>query len=119
MGEWIIRQSCEAAAKWPERIRIAVNISAYQLHSPGLVDVIKDALRTSQLSAERLEIEITESEKLDKSIALPVLQEIRSLGIEIAMDDLGTGLRGTGLSADLSFYPHQDCTHAGRQAPAR
>lgn len=91
LGEWIIRQSCEAAAKWPERIRVAVNISAYQLHSPGLVDVIKDALRISQLSAERLEIEITESEKLDKSIALPVLQEIRSLGIEIAMDDLGTG----------------------------
>ena len=91
LGEWIIRQSCEAAAKWPERIRVAVNISAYQLHSPGLVDGIKDALRISQLSAERLEIEITESEKLDKSIALPVLQEIRSLGIEIAMDDLGTG----------------------------
>ena len=91
LGEWIIRQSCESAAKWPEHIRVAVNISAYQLHSPGLVDVIKDALRNSQLSAERLEIEITESEKLDKAIALPVLQEIRSLGIEIAMDDLGTG----------------------------
>jgi len=91
LGEWIIRQSCEAAAKWPERIRIAVNVSAYQLHSPGLVDVIKDALRTSHLSADRLEIEITESEKLDKSIALPVLQEIRSMGIDIAMDDLGTG----------------------------
>lgn len=91
LGEWIIRQSCEAAAKWPERIRIAVNVSAYQLHSPGLVDVIKDALRASQLSADRLEIEITESEKLDQSIALPVLNEIRSLGINIAMDDLGTG----------------------------
>ena len=59
LGEWIIRQSCEAAAKWPEHVRVAVNISAYQLHSPGLVDVIKDALRISQISAERLEIEIT------------------------------------------------------------
>ncbi|QMF21135.1 EAL domain-containing protein [Citrobacter freundii] len=91
LGEWVIRQSCAVAAKWPEHIRIAVNVSANQLHSPGLVDVIKEALRTSQLSANRLEIEITESEKLDQSIALPVLKEIRAMGIDIAMDDLGTG----------------------------
>lgn len=91
LGEWIIRQSCQAAARWPERIKVAVNISAYQLHNPGLVEVIKEALRGSHLSAERLEIEVTESEKLNQNIALPVLNEIHSLGVSIAMDDLGTG----------------------------
>lgn len=91
LGEWIIRQSCKAAARWPERIKVAVNISAYQLHNPGLVEVLKDALRCSHLAAERLEIEVTETEKLNQNIALPVLNEIRALGISIAMDDLGTG----------------------------
>ncbi|WP_333495269.1 putative bifunctional diguanylate cyclase/phosphodiesterase [Kluyvera sp. CHPC 1.251] len=91
LGEWIIRQSCKAAARWPERVKVAVNISAYQLHNPGLVEVIKEALQGSHLSAERLEIEVTESEKLNQSIALPVLNEIHSLGVSIAMDDLGTG----------------------------
>ncbi|AYN29036.1 EAL domain-containing protein [Buttiauxella sp. 3AFRM03] len=91
LGEWIIRQSCMAAAKWPESTKVAVNISAYQLHGPGLIDIIIDALKQSGLAANRLEIEVTESEKLDQSIALPVFKKIREMGISIAMDDLGTG----------------------------
>lgn len=70
---------------------MAVNVSAFQLHHPGLVDVIKEALQSSNLAAERLEIEVTESEKLNQSIALPVLKEIRKLDVSIAMDYLGTG----------------------------
>jgi diguanylate cyclase (GGDEF)-like protein len=91
LGEWIIRESCLAAARWPATTRVAVNVSAYQLHGPGLIEVIKDALAQSHLPPERLEIEVTESEKLDQSVALPVFNEIRAMGISIAMDDLGTG----------------------------
>lgn len=91
LGEWVIGRSCETAAKWSETLNVSVNISACQIHSPGLVGVIKSALFNSQLSAERFEIEITESEKLVKDIALPVLEELRDLGINIAIDHLGSG----------------------------
>lgn len=91
LGEWILRSACQAASKWPERIKVAVNISAFQLYSNSVVQVIKDALKQSGLPARRLEVEITESEKLNQSMALPVLQTIHRLGVSIAIDNLGTG----------------------------
>jgi diguanylate cyclase (GGDEF)-like protein len=92
MGEWVIRQACATAAKWPEHLHVAVNISAIQFRSPGLMQVIVGALGASGLSPTRLEIEITESVLLhNKEATLAVLHQLRSLGIRIAMDDFGTG----------------------------
>jgi diguanylate cyclase (GGDEF)-like protein len=92
MGEWVIRQACATAAQWPEHLHVAVNISAIQFRSPGLMQVIVGALGASGLSPTRLEIEITESVLLhNKEATLAVLHQLRSLGIRIAMDDFGTG----------------------------
>jgi diguanylate cyclase (GGDEF)-like protein len=92
LGEWIIRQACATAAQWPGDLRVAVNISAVQFRSPGLVQVIVGALAASGLSPTRLEIEITETVLLhDKEATLAVLHQLRALGIRIAMDDFGTG----------------------------
>ena len=60
MGEWVIRQACATAAGWPEHLHVAVNISAAQFRSPGLMQVIVGALAASGLQPTRLEIEITE-----------------------------------------------------------
>jgi diguanylate cyclase (GGDEF)-like protein len=92
MGEWVIRQACATAALWPEDIHVAVNISAVQFRSPGLVQVIVGALAASGLHPTRLEIEITETVLLqDKDIILVTLHRLRTLGVRIAMDDFGTG----------------------------
>ena len=78
--------------QWPDDLHVAVNISAIQFRSPGLVQVIVSALAASGLSPTRLEIEITESVLLDdKEATLAVLHQLRALGIRIAMDDFGTG----------------------------
>src|SRR6266567_3105011 len=92
IGEWVIRQACTTAAQWPGDIHVAVNISAVQFRSPGLMQVIVGALASSGLHPTRLEIEITETVLLqNKETTLAVLHQLRALGIRIAMDDFGTG----------------------------
>lgn len=92
LGEWVIRQACIAAAKWPEDIHVAVNISAVQFRSPDLMKVIVGALAASGLDPARLELEITETVLLhSKEATLAVLHQLRALGVRIAMDDFGTG----------------------------
>jgi EAL domain-containing protein (putative c-di-GMP-specific phosphodiesterase class I) len=88
----VIRQACIAAAKWPEDIHVAVNISAVQFRSPDLMKVIVGALAASGLDPARLELEITETVLLhSKEATLAVLHQLRALGVRIAMDDFGTG----------------------------
>ena len=92
IGEWVIRQACATAARWPGNLNVAVNISAVQFRSPGLMQVIVGALAASRLEPTRLEIEITETVLLrQRETTLAVLHQLRALGIRIAMDDFGTG----------------------------
>ena len=92
MGEWVIRQACATAARWPGELRVAVNISAAQFRNSGLLQIIVGALAASGLPPTRLEIEITETVLLqNRETTLAVLHQLRTLGIRIAMDDFGTG----------------------------
>jgi diguanylate cyclase (GGDEF)-like protein len=92
LGEWIIREACATAAKWPGDLRIAVNLSPAQFRSAGLLQVIIGALAVSGLAPSRLELEITETILLhDNEATLDTLYRLRELGVRIAMDDFGTG----------------------------
>jgi len=92
LGEWVIRQACATAARWPQDLHVAINISAAQFRSPGLQQVIVGALAASGLQPTRLEIEITETVLLhNRETTLAVLHQLRALGVRIAMDDFGTG----------------------------
>jgi diguanylate cyclase (GGDEF)-like protein len=92
IGEWVLRQACFQAAKWPHHVKIAVNLSAVQLRSRDLVQVVMLALANSGLAPTRLELEITESVFLaDNDLTLSILHDLRSFGARIAMDDFGTG----------------------------
>jgi diguanylate cyclase (GGDEF)-like protein len=92
LGEWIIREACATAAKWPAHMRISVNLSPAQFKNSGLVQIVVGALAASGLAPERLELEITETALLDDSDAtLATLYSLRELGVRIAMDDFGTG----------------------------
>jgi diguanylate cyclase (GGDEF)-like protein len=92
LGEWVIRQACVTAARWPDHLNVAVNISAAQFRGTSLMSIIVNALASSGLHPTRLEVEITESVLLhDREATLAVLHQLRALGIRIAMDDFGTG----------------------------
>ena len=92
LGEWVIRQACRDAARWPGDVRVAVNLSPAQFRSDNLVAIVFSALSRSGLKPNRLELEITENALLENSDAtLTTLHALRDMGVRIAMDDFGTG----------------------------
>jgi predicted signal transduction protein with EAL and GGDEF domain len=91
LGEWVLRKACDDAANWPPYMRLAVNISPAQCRA-ALTQTVMNALATSRLPPDRLELEITESALLqDNNVTLSTLHQLRKLGVKIAMDDFGTG----------------------------
>ena len=92
IGQWVLGTACAEAAKWPEDIRIAVNVSPVQFRSDTLSLKVAAALAESGLDPRRLELEITEAVLIaDDDAALTTLNQLRVLGIHIALDDFGTG----------------------------
>jgi diguanylate cyclase (GGDEF)-like protein/PAS domain S-box-containing protein len=92
IGEWVLREACCEAVKWPAEVKVAVNLSPLQFRSRNLVQVVISALAQSGLSPLRLELEITESLFLAETEAnLAILHQLRELGVSISMDDFGTG----------------------------
>jgi len=92
MGEWALRTACAAATSWPTDVKVAVNLSAVQFKGNDLVAVVIEALESSGLPAERLELEVTESLLLDQDPkTLQLLHLLQHLGVRIALDDFGTG----------------------------
>ena len=96
IGAWVIDESCRMLAQWRKAgifdIRVAVNLSAQQLHQPELLSVVTDALARHGLSGRDLELEITESMVMeDPDLCIAQLNKLSNLGIRLAMDDFGTG----------------------------
>ncbi len=92
LGEWVLRQACADAAKWPDHVQVAVNLSPLQFKNRTLVGLVVNALAASRLPPNRLELEITETVLLnDNEATLTALNQLRLLGVRIAMDDFGTG----------------------------
>jgi len=96
IGRWVLEKACERAQGWRQQGldfgRMAVNLSARELHQLNVVDVVADALGRTGLEPSLLEIEITENTALyEVDRVLDTLNELRSLGVRIAIDDFGTG----------------------------
>jgi diguanylate cyclase (GGDEF)-like protein len=92
LGEWVLREACNEAARWPDPIKVAVNLSPVQFRNRGLVTTVTQALAAARLPPHRLELEITEAVLLqDDEAIIAMLHQLRALGVRIAMDDFGTG----------------------------
>lgn len=96
VGRWALRETIANSLRWRSAdlpaIRIAVNVSASQLHREDFIAEIEQAISIDAHAAEGLELEITESmimEDIERNIA--DLEVIRAMGITIAIDDFGTG----------------------------
>ncbi|MBP0614460.1 putative bifunctional diguanylate cyclase/phosphodiesterase [Jiella mangrovi] len=104
LGIWCLNTACAEAATWPETMTISVNLSPMQFKSDTLLADIDNALKTSGLAANRLQIEVTESLFLDQSDRiLDILKEMRSRGLTVSMDDFGTGYSSLGYLSRFSF----------------
>jgi diguanylate cyclase (GGDEF)-like protein len=92
LGEWVLRAACREAAKWPENLFVAVNVSPTQFAAKGFSSLVLQALAYAGLPAGRLELEITEAvfladdPKIDETFAA-----LKRIGVRLALDDFGTG----------------------------
>jgi diguanylate cyclase (GGDEF)-like protein len=104
IGQWVLQEACAEAARWPNDVVLAVNLSPVQFKNRNLPEVVTSALANSGLPAERLELEITELVLLQESDgAFATLHQLRDLGIKIAMDDFGTGYSSLGYLRSFPF----------------
>ena len=104
IGQWVIEEACRWAAHWPDKIRIAVNLSPVQFDDKGLVDIVAAALADNGIAPDRLELEITESLFLnEKPATIAMLASLKALGIRFALDDFGTGYSSLGYLHKTAF----------------
>jgi diguanylate cyclase (GGDEF)-like protein len=97
IGDYVLKEACAQAAVWnhasptARRIKMSVNLAEQQLVDTGLARRVADALSWSGLTPEQLMLEITEDVIVDHLEGLQPLRDLRGLGVELSIDDFGTG----------------------------
>ncbi len=96
MGDWILRTACAQLREWRRHglrdFHMSVNLSPHQLAQPHFIHFVHDTLEANGLTPSDLELEITEGAALQNlEWTLSVLDQLRTLGVHIAVDDFGTG----------------------------
>jgi EAL domain-containing protein (putative c-di-GMP-specific phosphodiesterase class I) len=101
IGAWVLRKACAQAAAWEREkhggISISINVSSLQIRDPEFVKVVAEALTTSGLTPEKLELELTETllmEGIESN--LNMLKQLRALGVSLSIDDFGVGFSSMG-----------------------
>ena len=95
IGTWVLQESCAQLARWRDagicKARLAVNVSALQIHKSNFIDIVKSVYASSNIDPDTCEIEITESTLQHESNCIGVLEELKAMGVRISIDDFGTG----------------------------
>ncbi len=96
LGEWVMRRSCEQIRLWQQdglpAVRVAVNLSGYQLQHRDFVQSVRKILEQVGLPGDLLEFEVTETVIMQNpDFAVAILNQLRDMGIHISIDDFGTG----------------------------
>ena len=97
LGNGVLDTACRKLAEWANdpalaELTLAVNVSGVQLHHPGFVDRVKEAIERTGADPRRLKLEVTESFELSKiEEVIGKMTSLRDIGIRFSLDDFGTG----------------------------
>jgi EAL domain-containing protein (putative c-di-GMP-specific phosphodiesterase class I) len=111
LGQWVLHEACEALAEWraadPEGApgSISVNVSRAELaQGDKLLARVRDTLLQTGLPPSCLRLEVTERDVMwDPGATQRLMLSLRELGVELAMDDFGTGSSSLGCLRDYPF----------------
>jgi diguanylate cyclase (GGDEF)-like protein/PAS domain S-box-containing protein len=104
IGEWVLREACFQAAKWPGKMVVAVNVSPIQFGNDLLPKIVENALIASGLPPERLELELTEGVFLQETSGTDAMfKALKDLNVRLALDDFGTGYSSLGYLRTAPF----------------
>lgn len=101
IGQWVLETACRQARQWQDLNlglhHMSVNLSSVQFNQGNLTQQVAQTLQDSGLSPHLLELEITETALMqDANAAIRTLNELKGLGIRLAVDDFGTGYSSLG-----------------------
>jgi EAL domain-containing protein (putative c-di-GMP-specific phosphodiesterase class I) len=96
LGNWVLNTACTQLNIWHDmgyrHLELSVNLSARQINFPGLFDSIHTAIKNNNISPHHIKFEITESLVMkDVEANIQLLKSLRSLGVQLALDDFGAG----------------------------
>lgn len=95
IGNWVVRKASSQLRSWMDEgippVRIAVNVSAVQMHKRSFSSTIGEILAADGIPPHYLEIEITESTLQNEASCISTLEDLKNLGVQISIDDFGTG----------------------------
>ncbi|MGK7941295.1 MAG: EAL domain-containing protein [Crocosphaera sp.] len=98
IGAWVLRETCLQFQHWCqvyphfEQLYFSINISGRQLQDSSLLTILEQTLEETQIPPHCLKLEITETSLIhNTTIAVHILQKIQDLGVQISLDDFGTG----------------------------
>lgn len=106
VGEWVLRTACKQVALWRKttpKFHVAVNVSARQFLDEGFVEVVARVLREENVPAEAIEVELTESVLFDEVLTTQKLEQLKTLGVRLSLDDFGTGFSSLGRLSSMPF----------------
>jgi diguanylate cyclase (GGDEF)-like protein len=120
IGKWVLQTACAQNKAWQDAghapIVVSVNVSPRQFRHESLVQAVAEALGSTGLEPRYLELELTESMVMhDAPQLVAMLDELKELGVKIAVDDFGTGYSSLSylkrfpvdrLKVDRSFVEH-------------
>jgi diguanylate cyclase (GGDEF)-like protein len=104
ISRWVLMTATAECQNWPDDVRVAVNISAKDLRSGDVAQMVGTALASSGLPPHRLEIEVTETAVIEeREAANLIFRTLAAQGIGIALDDFGTGYSSLSYLQALPF----------------
>ena len=103
LGEFVLRRALADAERWPG-LHVAVNLSPVQVRDRKFVDLVAAVLAETKIEPSRVVLEITESVLIDDpDAAKSRLEELRALGVKLALDDFGAGYSSLSYLQRLPF----------------
>lgn len=103
IGEFVLRRALTDAGRWPH-LYVAVNLSAAQVRDPRFVDLMSSVLDDTKIAPSRVVLEMTEKVLTDDPLAAKArLEELRAIGLKLALDDFGAGQSSLAYLQQLPF----------------
>ncbi|WP_332645424.1 bifunctional diguanylate cyclase/phosphodiesterase [Lysinibacillus sp. 54212] len=114
IGQWVLETACQDTFNWQQKtkhpIQVAVNLSMGQLYHDDFVKIVQQTLEKTKLEPKFLQLEMTESMTMNTKQITPVLEQLKALGVTIAVDDFGTGYSSLSYLKDFPI----DCLKIDR-----
>lgn len=102
---WVISQAIHQIDAWRREgadLKVAINVSAADLNNDHLTDEIVRLLARNELDGSCLEVEFTESALVgDFSVVITQIERLQAMGVEIAIDDFGSGYSNWSYLRDI------------------